>query len=221
MIPFSREAFIEAFRAYNSAAWPAEIVLVALAIAAVLGALRGTRRSSVFAGGVLVALWAWMAVAYHWIYFVRVTPAAWLFGALFVGQALLLARAVIRGQLRFGARRDRAKVLGLALIVYALLVYPLLGMWSDHAYPRSPSFGLPCPTTIFTLGMLLLTARPVPWSLVVIPVAWTAIAAMAPLKFGIWEDLGLVIAAIVVPIALVLRDRPSGAAMGMRNARHP
>lgn len=207
VIPFSREAFIEVFRTYNEAAWPAQLVLTVLALGAVVGALRGTRRAGAFAGVVVVVLWSWMAVAYHWIYFVRVTPAAWLFGAMFIGEAVLLARALLTRRLRFGVRLERANVLGLATIFYALVIYPLLGTWSDHPYPRSPSFGLPCPTTIFTLGMLLLTAKPVPRSLLAIPVAWAAIATMAPLKFGIWEDLGLVIAAVVVPITLVLRDR--------------
>ena len=205
VIPFSRDAFLEVFRTYNEAAWTAEIVLVVLALGAAVGALRGTRRSSAFAGGVLVALWAWMAVAYHWMFFTRVTPAAWFFGLAFLGEAVLLARALLDGRLRFGARRGRAKVLGLVILVYAMLVYPLLGSLSDHPYPRSPSFGLPCPTTIFTFAMLLLTVRRVPRSLLVIPVAWAAVASTAPLLFGIWEDLVLVVAAIVVPIVLVVR----------------
>jgi Family of unknown function (DUF6064) len=205
VLPFSRDAFLEVFRTYNEASWPAEIVLVMLALGAAVGALRGTRRSSSFAGGVVVALWLWMAVAYHWMHFARVTPAAWLFGVIFVGEAVLLGRALLDGRLRFGARRGPAKVLGLVILVYAMLIYPLLGTVSDHPYPRSPSFGLPCPTTIFTFGMLLLTARTVPRSLLVIPVAWAAVASTAPLLFGIWEDLGLAVAAIVVPTVLVVR----------------
>lgn len=206
MIPWSRESFLEVFRSYNEAVWPAEIVLVALAVGAVSGALRGTRRSSALAGLVLTVLWLWMAIAYHWIHFARVTSVALLFGLAFVAQGVLLGRALLRGRLRFGPPRGPAKVLGLATIAYAMIVYPLLGSLSDHAYPLSPSFGLPCPTTIFTLGMLLLTSQPMPKSLLVIPVGWAAVATAAPIAFGIWEDVGLVIAAIVVPIVLVVRD---------------
>jgi hypothetical protein len=206
MIPFTRESFLEVFQAYNEAVWPAEIVLVALAVAAVASALRGTSRSSAIAGAVLVALWFWMAIVYHWTFFARLTAAALLFGLVFVGQAALLGRALLDGRLRFGARRGPAKVIGLATIVYALLVYPLIAALSDHSYPRSPSFGLPCPTTIFTFGMLLLAARPVPKSLLFIPVAWAAVGSAAALQLGIWEDLGLPIAAIVVVIAR-MRER--------------
>jgi hypothetical protein len=206
MIPFSREAFLEVFRAYNHAAWPAEIVLTALALFATVAALREGRRASLVAGGTLVVLWAWMAVAYHWIHFVRVTPAAWLFGAMFIGESLLLGEAVVRDRLRFGARPGASRVIGLAIIAYALLVYPALGIGTDHAYPRAPSFGLPCPTTIFTFGMLLLTRDRVPRRLLVLPSLWAVIAAMAPMKFGIWEDVGLPIAAIVAVLVLELRN---------------
>ena len=69
-------------------------------------------------------------------------------------------------------------------------------------------FGLvPCPTTIFTFGMLLLAARP-KRLLLWLPLLWSAIGFFAAVKFGIYEDVGLLVAAIVTAIVL-LRDRPS------------
>jgi uncharacterized protein DUF6064 len=209
MIPFSREAFLEVFRSYNDATWPAVLVLTALALVTVVAALRDARRASLLAGGTLALLWAWMAIAYHWVQFVRVTPAAWLFGAMFGCEALLLAHAVVRDRLRFGARPGASRTIGLVIIAYALLVYPALAIGTDHAYPRAPSFGLPCPTTIFTFGVLLLTHDRVPRQVLVLPTLWAAVASMAPLKFGIWEDVGLPIAACVTIVVLQLRDRPS------------
>lgn len=47
---------------------------------------------------------------------------------------------------------------------------PSLGVAIGHTYPAQPTFGLPCPTTIFTFGLLLWVRPPVPWSLLVIPV---------------------------------------------------
>jgi hypothetical protein len=44
-----------------------------------------------------------------------------------------------------------------------MVVYPLLGIRFGHSYPRAPLFGVaPCPTTIFTFGLLLWATRSVP-----------------------------------------------------------
>ena len=88
----------------------------------------------------------------------------------------------------------RALWVGLALIVYAMVAYPLLGMAFGHGYPQAPMFGLvPCPTTIFTFGMLLLAARP-KRLLLWLPLVWSAIGFFAAVKFGICEDVGLLVA---------------------------
>jgi hypothetical protein len=86
-------------------------------------------------------------------------------------------------------------------------VYPVLGQLGDHPYPRSPSFGMPCPTTIFTLGLLLLTRGRVPWWLIVIPAVWAAIGTSAAITLGIREDLGLAAAALALMVVLSLRGR--------------
>jgi len=57
-------------------------------------------------GWLLAAFWAWMAVAYHFAYFTRINPAAWLFGALFLVEAALFARYAFDRTLRFSRRRN-------------------------------------------------------------------------------------------------------------------
>ena len=87
-------------------------------------------------------------------------------------------------------------MLGGMVIIYALVLYPLLGWLSGHIYPRNPTFGAPCPVTIFTLG-LLLWARPPAW-IIGIPVGWALVATSASWFFGVLEDLALIPAAAVV-----------------------
>ena len=41
---------------------------------------------------------------------------------------------------------------------------------SGHRYPHMPTFGLPYPTVIFTLGLTLWLVRPFPRAMLVIPV---------------------------------------------------
>jgi len=144
---------------------------------------------------VLALFWAWMGIAYHWAFFARINPAAYLFGALFVVQGILLAAAAARGSVAFRFRPQARGRLGLGLIAYAMAVYPLIGPALGHGWPRAPVFGVaPCPTTIFTLGLLLWAER-APRGLVAIPVLWSLVGASAAALLGVWEDLGLIVAA--------------------------
>jgi uncharacterized protein DUF6064 len=197
-LPFSRDQFLAAFAAYNEAVAPAQILLLALGIGAAALALRPTRRSDRVIGLVLVGLWLWMGVEYHWRFFRSVNPAATLFGAAFVVEAGLLAWAAVLGpRLSFRASPSLRGGLALALLVYAFAVYPAIGWALGHRYPAAPTFGLPCPTTIATLALLLWSAERPPLVVMLIPWAWTLIGSTAAFRLGMWEDLGL-------PVALVI-----------------
>ena len=91
------------------------------------------------------------------------------------------------------------------MILYALIVYPFLGYFLGHRYPYSPTFGLPCPTTIFTFGILLTANRKVPVLVLIIPVIWSVIGFFAAISFGILEDTGLLVSGILAAI-LILRN---------------
>jgi peptidoglycan/LPS O-acetylase OafA/YrhL len=206
---FTVEQFLDVFEKYNEALWPMQIVAYAVGIALVVLALTRWKRASAVIFGALAVMWAGMAVGYMWLYFADINGAANLFGGFFLAQAVLLGyMAVKERSAPFGRARDSRTWIGLALITYALLVYPLLGAALGHGYPRAPMFGLvPCPTTIFTFGMLLLAARP-RRLLLWIPLVWSAIGFFAALKFGIREDIGLLVAGIVTAVVL-LRPVPA------------
>lgn len=208
-LPFSAEQFLGVFARYNQAVWPAQVVIVALAVLVVFLAAKPVRGSDRIVAGVLALFWAWMGVAYHWLFFAAINPAAWLFGALCVAQAaLLLDAGVLWPRLAFRPRADAAGIAGGVLLAYALAGYPLLGYLFGQRYPAAPTFGLPCPTTIFTFGLLLWADRKMPSWLLAIPVAWSVLGASAALSLGIAEDWGLPAAAVVTVAARLLR-RPS------------
>ena len=204
---FTVEQFLAVFERYNEALWPMQIVAYAVGVALVLLALTRWKRASAVIFGALAVMWAGMAVGYMWTYFADINPAAKLFGAIFLAQAALLAVMAVRERAAvYGDKRSARTWIGLALIVYAMVVYPLLGMVFGHGYPQAPMFGLvPCPTTIFTFGMLLLAARP-KRLLMWLPLAWSAIGFFAAVKFGITEDVGLLLAGIVTA-AVMLRTK--------------
>jgi hypothetical protein len=73
-------------------------------------------------------------------------------------------------------------------------------------------FGVaPCPTVIFTFGLLLLTSTRIPKYLLLVPLAWSITSGIsAPLNFGIYEDFGLVAAGVIGTGLLIWRDRRTG-----------
>jgi hypothetical protein len=212
MIPFSREQFMAAFSDYNDAVWPAQWLLLAAAVACVVLARVGTPRAGRAACAILALLWAWMAIAYHWAHFAAINPAAYAFAALFLAAAGLFASAAIRGTLRFSLGA-RTAPWGLLLVAIALVGYPVASYLLGHRYPEMPTLGTPCPTTIFTLGMLLLCASPVPRTLLAIPLLWAAVGTVAAFAFQMYEDFALVFAGL---LTLLLQVKDPGDGVGDR-----
>ena len=93
--PFSAEQFLDVMLRYNEAVWPMQVVFYLLAALLLWHAARRSGRDR-WVGLALGFLWAWMGVAYHWIFFTEINPAAWVFGGFFVLQAALFALAAFR-----------------------------------------------------------------------------------------------------------------------------
>jgi hypothetical protein len=215
-LPFTIEQFAGVFRAYNESIWPAQWILNALALVSLAAALTGRRRASRVASLVVAVLWVWTGLVYHARFFHVINPAAILFAAAFVLQGLMIGWfGVVKEAVRFAARRNAATAVGSLLITYALVVYPLIGRAIGHRYPAAPTFGVPCPTTIFTLGLFLTAAQALPRMLLVIPVAWAVVGLSAVLQLGMWEDWGLPVAAIAAVVVSSRHDFRHG-----RAARH-
>src|SRR5207247_7668911 len=122
---------------------------------------RKTRTADRVITGILAAMWLWTGVAYHALSFSAINNAAYIFAALFIVQGCYLVYAgVYRDQIHLGLRPILTTGAGISLVAYAGIAYPLIGLATGHRYPEMPMFGVtPCPVTIFTFGMLLLTMR--------------------------------------------------------------
>lgn len=203
-IPFTLEQFYGVFRNYNETVWPAQLFLVAIALASITLALRPRRWSGVGVSAILALLWAWIAVAYHLSFFTRISPAANVFaGVSMVGATVFIWQGVIRRRLQFKWMPGIRAYAGVALMVFALVVYPIWSAYAGHRYPATPTFGLPCPTTIFTIGLLAFAVPPTPRSPLVVPVLWCFVGAQAAFSLGMQPDMGLVVAAVAGIILLV------------------
>lgn len=193
MLPFTSAEFLRVFERYNNAIWPWQLLIYALGLAAI--GLAFTRRTvaNKLTGLMLALLWLWVGVVYHLLFFSTINKAARLFGALFIIQAATFIFAgVLTSSLSFRFRSDVQGFAGAALITYSLVVYPIIGIALGHTYPSAPTFGVPCPTTIFTLGLLLGAGINVRFYMLIIPLLWSLMGLWAAISLGMYEDLGLV-----------------------------
>lgn len=204
-MPFTAPQFFDLFARYNLDLWPWHLLAIAAGLLVVALLYRETRLTTGITLAVLSVMWLANGIGYHWLYFATINPAARLFAAVFVLEAVLLAAAIVLSpELRFRVDGSTASLFGSVLIVYALAIYPALGWWAGHRYPAVPMFGVaPCPTTLFTLGFLLLAPwRTARW-LVAIPTSWAAIGGTASFLLAVPQDYALFVALVgVVALAL-------------------
>ena len=96
--------------------------------------------------------------------------------------------------------------MGAFLVGFALILYPLVGYFQNHTYPASPTFGLPCPTTIFTFGVFLWSSG-LPRAALIIPGLWSLIGFSAALTLGVTEDISLLVSALIaIPMILMRKS---------------
>ena len=205
-LPFTLEQFLDVFAQYNNTIWPFQIILYLLALGAIFSAAMPASFSQRVVLIVLGFFWLWMGVIYHIVFFSPINPAAYGFGILFVIQGLLFLWSARKNTITFSVTSGWRDSVGSLFIAYGLVLYPLLGLYVGHVYPSSPTFGAPCPTTIFTFGILI-WSRGLPLYLLIVPVLWSLIGFTAALTLGIYEDVGLLVSGITGTILIVMRSR--------------
>jgi hypothetical protein len=206
--PFTQEQFLTIFTQYNHAVFPLQIVFIILGIVALWFVVKKSPISDRIILLILIFFWFWMGIVYHILFFSSINPLAFAFGVLFMIEAgLLIYLGVIKKQVEFSLTMDRYTLIGLIFILYAMIIYPVIGTVAGHGYPRLPTFGLPCPTTIFTFGLFLMSDKKFPLPLLVIPLIWSMIGFFAALSLGITEDYMLLVAGVVGTVLIIMKNR--------------
>ncbi len=206
-MPFTTEEFLGVFKSYNEAIFPFQAVLIISAVFIVIQVFRKRKIGNELITWVLAFFWMWVGVVYQIMFFSSINPAAYIFGSAFILEALFILKSgVIDKKLEFGFSKDLNHYTGLILIIYALVIYPVLNVYFGHAYPSNPTFGLPCPTTIFTFGLFLMTTRRIPLYLLIIPFLWALLGISAAIQLGIYEDIGLIFSGILA-VSLIVKDK--------------
>ena len=205
-LPFTTEEFLRVFEKYNLIVWPMQIVLALLALLAIFLTIMRRFYSRAFILYILSFFWLWMGIVYQLLFFSAINKAAYVFGSLFIVQGVLFFITSVKRKFSFQFGNDIYSLASTILIVFPLVIYPLIGYFNGHSYPSSPTFGLPCPTAIFTLGILMVADR-CPIYLLIIPVIWSVIGFGAALSLGIKEDMGLLLAGIITAILIPLKNK--------------
>lgn len=197
-LPFSAEQFFQVFSEYNQTIGVAPMLLMVPALVSVLALRRPNPDTLRIVASSLAALWIWSGVVYHALFFARINPVALAFGGLFVVQGWWFYRFGRDGGSGVVAVPSRIQAaIGGVMVGYALVGYPVVSILLGHSWPAVPTFGVPCPLVIFTLGTWVWLGLPGPRRLLIIPLAWSGLGFTAAWTFGVYEDLGLLVAGVV------------------------
>jgi hypothetical protein len=205
-LPFTQVEFLNLFARFNVTFWPVLVILWVASAAAAVSLARG--RASGRAVVLLLAVhWLWSGLAFHAWFFTRINPRADLFASMFVVQGLLFVWASGQKRLHVDWEASLRQLTGLAFLGLAL-AYPLLVLLSGHRLPAAPAFGVPCPTALFTVGVLLCSTTVVPRILLIVPLIWSVIGGSAAIVLGMTPDLLLLVGAVtLIPLLFPLSIR--------------
>ncbi len=201
-LPFTAEQFFGVFADYNRAFIVAVVALWVASIAILAHVSRDPSHRSPRLSLFLGALWLWNAVVYHALFFTRINPAAWLFAGLFLVQAVLFLWSAAQRRIEYFSSTGWRRIIGVGLIGYALL-YPFLTIAFGHRYPAAPTFGVPCPTAILTIGALLTARGRVPPELAFVPMIWGIIGGSAAVLLAVPTDYVLLGAGVLLATLLI------------------
>jgi hypothetical protein len=208
---FSPRTYYRLIQRHNEVVWPGQIVTIGLGLVIAWLLRRPTARQGRILSAILAILWSWVALAFVWKRYATINWAASYLVWLYAIEVLVLAWiGVARGQLRFGRRRDAAGILGMALLLPSLLLYPALAPLLGRSWQQAEVFGVaPDPTVIATIGLLLLAEGPPHWALLAVPVLWCLTSGATLLAMGSPEATVLLPAALLAVVASAWSRRRS------------
>jgi hypothetical protein len=179
LLMFSPRTYYRMLERHNEAVWPVQILSLGLGLTILGLSRRPTPGQGRIVSTIVAGLWAWVAWSFLGTRYATINWAATYFAVLFAIEALLFVWiGVARQRLNFRPRRDAAGVLGITLFILSLALYPMLAPLAGRPWPQAEIFGVaPDPTTLATLGLLLLTEGRPRWELLFIPIVWCSISA--------------------------------------------
>jgi hypothetical protein len=205
--PFSTEEFFSVIEKYNTSVSPIQFVFSVLGMLMLWKLISQKSKAGKFSGISTGILWLWMGVVYHLLFFTSINRVAFIFGSLFVLQGIfILFETHFRNRFSSQTKQPFQFYTGYFLAVYGIVLYPLINYFPEGSIAKTIAFGLPCPTTIFTFGLLLIYAKHLPRYLIIIPTLWAFLGISAALNFGVYQDFVMILAALIVNFWLLIQN---------------
>ena len=204
--PFTTEQFFLVFENYNLKVFPVQLFIVILGVATLLLIHLKNRYKNRLIGCYLGLLWIWTGLVYHIVFFSAINKDAYVFGGIFILQGILIFINTFNQRLIFTFTPQSKDYAGYFLILFGLIIYPIIGIAAEGTLVRTITLGLPCPSTIFTFGLFLLTMNKFPKYLLIIPSLWAIVGLSAAINFGVVQDYMIIISAIIADIILLRRN---------------
>lgn len=178
LLMFSSQTYYRLFERINADLWPTHLLALALGASTLLLFGRHRERASPWVFAILAAGWGSVAWFYFWSRYANINLAAPYFAQAFAVESLLLIWMGLSRRRLSIARTSRLRQrAALGLVVFALAVYPLIGLALGRPWTQAEIIGLaPDPTALATLGILLLTGTRSFWVLGLIPILWCLIS---------------------------------------------
>lgn len=213
---FTLEEFLFMMANYNMAIWPLQLVVYFLTIIILVVLFKGIKQSNKILSAYLGVLWIWVGLVFNYFYFSKISPGAFLFAILFIIQGFLfLYNGAIKGRFAFVLNTKLKGIIGLLIVTYSLIGYPIIEYSLDRGYPELLPFGLtPCPLTVFTLGMLLFMKNEISLIIVIIPLIYS-LGSIIPVSVGVYEDIGLLISCILLLMFFMHQKKKQNPEPGM------
>jgi hypothetical protein len=202
---FSPRTYYRLFELYNTDLWPAHVLALTAGLAILASMIRDGGRWRSAASVLLAACWVWIAWAFLLGRYATINWAAAWFAGVFLAQAVLLVLAGAGGAVGSVPRPRRAGAI--TLLVFALVVYPLIGIAVGRPWTQAEVFAMtPDPTALGTLGFALLAPTAGRrWLLLAIPLIWCAVSGATLWTMGASEAPVLPAAGLVALIVAASR----------------
>jgi hypothetical protein len=192
LIPFSRETYFRLFERYNIGVWPSPIVGLAWGFIALFAVRRPEDWGHRAAVLMIAACWLWVGWAFQVRWYAPLSWTGIYFGIGFGLQGVLMAVMIRRLRSVPLTLPSTLKVpwdrrVALAILLFALVLQPLLGLFSGRPWYGLEVFGsAPDPTVLATLGLLLMMRHPRRWLLSIIPLIWCLISGATLFVLSVW-----------------------------------
>jgi hypothetical protein len=215
LLLFSPRVYWRMFELQNAQMWPLALLTLSAGFAMVFLVIWRPKDHGRWIAIILALLWAIIGYSFVWNRYATINWAMAYVAPMFALQSILLLIVGIASDGLVFTQRGFAGWSGLVLIASALLLYPVLPVFSGTPWRQMQLFGMaPDPTAIGTLGLLVLARGRYLALLFPIPVLWCFITALTLSAMGSGQAwLALAAVAVVlttgVRLALLRRSPPN------------